>query len=124
MVHSETTSGIVNDIDSVGELVKSFGKSFIVDAMSSFGGIPVNMKNIDFLVSCSNKCIQGVPGFAFVIARKSELAATRGNARTLRCVTTAPLASPPLTLFPLSLSFSRQLNTPTPSIHLIQFEHS
>jgi len=53
--------------------------------MSSFGGIPIDVKEekIDFLISSSNKCIQGVPGFSFVIAKKSVLDATKGMARTL-----------------------------------------
>lgn len=85
MVHSETTSGILNDIASVGENVKKAGKVFIVDAMSSFGGvdIPVQEWGIDFLVSSANKCIQGVPGFSFIIARKSLLLESAGKARSL-----------------------------------------
>ena len=61
MVHSETTSGILNDIEAVGKVVKAAGKTFIVDAMSSFGGvdIPVADYGIDFLISSANKCIQG-----------------------------------------------------------------
>jgi 2-aminoethylphosphonate-pyruvate transaminase len=75
MVHSETTSGIVNNIEEIGQLCKKYNKSFIVDAMSSFGGIPIDFKasNIDFLVSSANKCIEGVPGFSFIIARKSAI---------------------------------------------------
>lgn len=85
MVHSETTSGILNDIEAVGRAVKRHGKVFIVDAMSSFGGvdIPVKEWGIDFLVSSANKCIQGVPGFSFIIARKDLLAASEGKARSL-----------------------------------------
>jgi len=58
---------------------------FIVDAMSSFGGMPLDVQGlgIDFLVSSSNKCIQGVPGFAYLIAKKSELQKCKGNARSL-----------------------------------------
>ena len=72
MVHSETTTGILNDIESVARVVKAKNRLFIVDAMSSFGGveIPVESLGIDFLVSSANKCIQGVPGFSFIIARK------------------------------------------------------
>lgn len=83
MVHSETTSGIVNDVESMGKIVQGCGRSFIVDAMSSFGGIPVKLDNIDYIVSSSNKCIEGIPGFSFCIARKAALAATEGNARSL-----------------------------------------
>ena len=85
MVHSETTSGILNDIQSVGKVVKEAGRVFIVDAMSSFGGmeIPVKDWEIDFLVSSANKCIQGVPGFSFIICRRDELLASEGKARSL-----------------------------------------
>ena len=85
MVHSETTSGILNDIKAVGEVVHKSGKVFIVDAMSSFGGVDIPMKDwgIDFLISSANKCIQGVPGFSFIIARKDLLLASKGKARSL-----------------------------------------
>ena len=85
MVHSETTSGILNDIEAVGRVVKERGRTFIVDAMSSFAGveIPVGKWGIDFLVSSANKCVQGVPGFSFIIARKDLLEASAGNARSL-----------------------------------------
>lgn len=67
MVHCETTSGILNDIESVAEKVKSLGKVFIVDAMSSFGGIDIDVKklNIDYIISSANKCIQGGTGIFF-----------------------------------------------------------
>ena len=85
MVHSETTSGILNDIEAVGKVVKERGRIFIVDAMSSFGGvdIPVADWGIDFIVSSANKCIQGVPGFSFIIARRDLLEASAGKARSL-----------------------------------------
>lgn len=85
MVHSETTSGILNDIASVAKVVKEKGKVFIVDAMSSFGGvdIPVEALGIDFIVSSANKCIQGVPGFSFIICRRSELMKCEGKAVSL-----------------------------------------
>lgn len=85
MVHSETTSGILNDIEAVGNVVRAAGKTFLVDAMSSFGGvdIPVADWGIDFLVSSANKCIQGVPGFSFIICRRDKLLASEGKARSL-----------------------------------------
>ncbi len=85
MVHSETTSGILNDIESVGKVVKEAGKTFIVDAMSSFGGvdIPVGEIGIDFIISSANKCIQGVPGFSFIICRRGALKECQGRARSL-----------------------------------------
>ena len=85
MVHSETTSGILNDVQAVAKVVKAAGKTFIVDAMSSFGGvdIPVGEWGIDFLISSANKCIQGVPGFSFILADRQKLEASAGTARSL-----------------------------------------
>ena len=85
IVHSETTSGILNDIESVAKVVKERNKVFIVDAMSSFGGVDIEVGKlgIDFIISSANKCIQGVPGFSFVIANKNLLLASRGKARSL-----------------------------------------
>lgn len=85
MVHCETTTGILNPVDSIGKAVKQQGRSFFVDAMSSFGAIPIGMKelDIDFLVSSANKCIEGVPGFSFVIAKRDSLLANEGHARSL-----------------------------------------
>ena len=85
IVHSETTSGILNDIASVAKVVKTAGRTFIVDAMSSFGGvdIPVGELGIDFIISSANKCIQGVPGFSFIICRRDKLIESKGKARSL-----------------------------------------
>ncbi|MBS7009611.1 2-aminoethylphosphonate--pyruvate transaminase [Anaerostipes sp.] len=85
MVHSETTSGILNDIASVSSVVKGHHKTFIVDAMSSFGGVDIQVGKlgIDFLISSANKCIQGVPGFSFIIADKKKLMNSKGKARSL-----------------------------------------
>lgn len=84
-VHCETTTGILNPIERYGEIVKQHGASYIVDAMSSFGAYPIDMAALgaDYLISSSNKCIEGVPGFSFTVARKTALLATRGYARTL-----------------------------------------
>ncbi len=85
MTHCETTTGILNDVESVGRIVKRLDKIFIVDAMSSFGGVPFDMEElgVDFMISSANKCIQGVPGFSFIIANKEELEKCRGRARSL-----------------------------------------
>ncbi|KAL6078791.1 2-aminoethylphosphonate--pyruvate transaminase [Balamuthia mandrillaris] len=88
MVHCETSSGMLNPVEAVGELLGRTGSkaSFFVDAMSSFGSIPLDFQRanrLDWLVSSANKCIQGVPGFAFIIARRAALEACRGRARSL-----------------------------------------
>ncbi|WP_342438865.1 2-aminoethylphosphonate--pyruvate transaminase [Paenibacillus sp. FSL L8-0436] len=84
-VHCETTTGILNPLEQLVQTIKGHGKIAIVDAMSSFGGIPVEVEEwgIDYLVSSSNKCIQGVPGFSFVLCNKDELAKCKHNARSL-----------------------------------------
>jgi 2-aminoethylphosphonate-pyruvate transaminase len=84
-VHCETTTGILNPIAAIGKIVKRHKREFIVDAMSSFGAISLNLAEdgIDYLISSANKCIEGVPGFAFVLARREALLASEGRARTL-----------------------------------------
>ncbi len=69
MVHHETTTGILNPMEKLSELTSKFGVKFIVDAMSSYAGIPIDLRNtsIDVLISSSNKCVQGIPGISFVI---------------------------------------------------------
>ena len=85
LVHCETSSGILNPLNEIGSVVKELGRTFIVDAMSSFGGIPLNVPEagIDFLISSANKCIEGVPGFSLVIADHEPLLAIDGRARTI-----------------------------------------
>lgn len=85
VVHSETTTGMLNPVEKIAEIVKRHGKCFIIDAMSSFGGIPIDIEamDVDFIISSANKCIQGVPGFGFIIAKKETLVGCRGQARSL-----------------------------------------
>lgn len=85
MVHHETTTGLLNPVHQVGDIAKKHGIKFIVDAMSSFAGeeLDVIKDNIDYCISSSNKCIQGMPGLSFVVARKEELEKTKDNARSV-----------------------------------------
>lgn len=85
VVHCETTTGVLNPLKEIAQVVKKHNKTFIVDAMSSFGGVPIDMYElgIDFMISSANKCIQGVPGFGFIIARRSILEKCKGVARSL-----------------------------------------
>lgn len=85
MVHCETTTGILNPLTVIGGICAARGLRFFVDAMSSFGAVPLNVPaaNIDYLVSSANKCIEGVPGFGFVLARREALLETEGWARSL-----------------------------------------
>ena len=85
IVHCETTSGIINPIQKIGQLAKESGRRYFVDSMSAFGAVAFDFGAccIDYLVSSANKCIEGVPGFGFAICRRTSLEATEGWARTL-----------------------------------------
>lgn len=85
VVHCETTTGILNPVERIGNLKGDYGFELIVDAMSTLGGLPCSMDslNADYLISSANKCIQGVPGFGLVIARRNQLQATHGRARSV-----------------------------------------
>ena len=85
VVHCETTSGILNPLERVAEVVQRHGCSLLIDAMSSFGALPVDSRKVRFdaIAASSNKCLQGVPGMGFCIARKSALTAAAGNAHSL-----------------------------------------
>jgi 2-aminoethylphosphonate-pyruvate transaminase len=85
IVHCETSSGILNPLREIAEVVEAHGKSLIIDAMSSFGAVPLSVDDIrfDVLVSSANKCIEGIPGFGFVIIRRAVLEAAKGRANSL-----------------------------------------
>lgn len=85
LVHCETSSGILNPLEAIAAVVKKHGKRFIVDAMSSFGGVPIDLEQVplDALISSANKCIEGVPGFGFVIIRRSVLEASAEQSHSL-----------------------------------------
>jgi 2-aminoethylphosphonate-pyruvate transaminase len=84
-IHCETTSGILNPIVVLGALAQKYGKGYLIDSMSAFGALPLDAQAIkpDAIAASSNKCIEGVPGLGFVIARKAALEKTAGNATTL-----------------------------------------
>lgn len=85
MIHCETTSGIVNPIEEIGQAVKLHDKVFMVDAMSSFGALPLDMvgQNIDVMVSSANKCLEGVPGFSYVVVKRDLLEASAGASHSI-----------------------------------------
>ncbi len=85
VVHCETTTGLLNPIREIGQVTAACHKILLVDAMSSFGAVPVQAADwgIDYVVSSSNKCIEGVPGFSFVIAKRDALERAKGYARSL-----------------------------------------
>ena len=99
LVYSETGSGIVHDVAAIGAVARRLGRRLIVDAVSAFGALPLDLSaqpEIDAAVFTSNKCLEGVPGMAFAVARIDRLEACAGNAgswsldlsehlRALRC---------------------------------------
>ena len=84
-VQCETTSGILNPVEKIAALAQRHGKRLLVDAMSAFGALPLDAKRVTFdaVAASSNKCLEGVPGLGFVIARTAALEKTKGNATTL-----------------------------------------
>ncbi len=90
-VHCETTSGLVNPLREIGLVVQKHRRRFIVDAISSFAAYPVGPGQaidfdagpIDHMAGSANKCIEGVPGFAFILSRKDAMERCAGNARSL-----------------------------------------
>ena len=87
IVHCETSSGVIHPVEEVGQAVAELlpTATYFVDAMSSFGAMPLSFQkgNIDFLVSSANKCIEGVPGFSFVVGKLEKLMQCKGWARSL-----------------------------------------
>ena len=85
LIHCETSTGILNPLAEIAEVVARHGKRLIIDAMSSFGALPIDARLVPFdaLVAASGKCLEGVPGMGFVFARKEALAAAAGNSHSL-----------------------------------------
>ncbi|HVZ02212.1 MAG TPA: 2-aminoethylphosphonate--pyruvate transaminase [Dongiaceae bacterium] len=85
IVHCETTSGILNPIAEVSDVVAAAGRKLLIDSMSAFGALPVDVKSVAFdaLAASSNKCIEGVPGLGVVLCRVAALEKTKGNAGSL-----------------------------------------
>ncbi|OLU33699.1 2-aminoethylphosphonate--pyruvate transaminase [Pseudomonas sp. PA15(2017)] len=85
LVHCETSSGILNPLREIAEVVKARGKGLIVDAMSSFGAVPLTVDKVPFdvVIASANKCIEGIPGFGFVIIRRALIEQSKGRAHSL-----------------------------------------
>jgi 2-aminoethylphosphonate-pyruvate transaminase len=85
VVHCETTSGVLNPIAEVARVVAAAGRRLLIDAMSAFGAIALDAKTVPFdaVAASSNKCIEGVPGLGFVLARVDALQQCQGNAPSL-----------------------------------------
>jgi 2-aminoethylphosphonate-pyruvate transaminase len=84
-VHCETTSGMLNPIERIAEITAAAGRRLLIDAMSSFGALPLDARVVPFdaVAASANKCLEGVPGVAFVLVRNEALLAAEGNAPAL-----------------------------------------
>jgi 2-aminoethylphosphonate-pyruvate transaminase len=84
-VYCETTSGILNPLRRISDIVARHDRGLLIDAMSAFGALPVDSKTIKFdaVVASSNKCLEGAPGMGFCIAREKALQETKGNSPSL-----------------------------------------
>jgi 2-aminoethylphosphonate-pyruvate transaminase len=85
VVHCETTSGILNPLSKVAEVVARHNRSLLIDSMSAFGALPVDAREIHFdaLMASSNKCLEGAPGVGFAVIRQSALEKCEGNSHSL-----------------------------------------
>jgi 2-aminoethylphosphonate-pyruvate transaminase len=85
LVHCETGAGVLNPLAEIAQVVAKHGKSLIVDAMSSFGAIEIDVRKspIDAVVGASGKCLEGVPGMGFVLVRRAVLEKCEGNSHSV-----------------------------------------
>ena len=85
VVHCETTSGILNPLEEVAEIVARHRRRLLIDSMSAFGALPLDAREIEFdaVVASSNKCLEGAPGMGFCVARESALIESEGNSPSL-----------------------------------------
>ncbi len=84
-VHCETGTGILNPLPKIAAIVEKRGRGLIIDAMSSYGAIPIDARSLRFdaLIAASGKCLEGVPGMGFIIARRTTLQGSAGNSHSL-----------------------------------------
>lgn len=84
-VHCETGTGLLNPLAEIARVVARQGRSLIIDAMSSFAAIEIDVRSMPFdaLIAASGKCLEGVPGMGFVIIRQTQLEASAGRCHSL-----------------------------------------
>jgi 2-aminoethylphosphonate-pyruvate transaminase len=85
MIHCETGAGVWNPLQEVADVCAKHGKGLIVDAMSSFGALPIDAREtrFDALIAASGKCLEGVPGMGFVFIRKAVIDGCAGQSQSL-----------------------------------------
>ncbi|EBO9655722.1 2-aminoethylphosphonate--pyruvate transaminase [Salmonella enterica subsp. enterica] len=85
LVHCETSVGIINPLNDIAQIVATKGRRLLVDAMSSFGALPIDVRQApcDAVIAASGKCLEGVPGMGFVLAHKATLLDCKNQAHSL-----------------------------------------
>jgi 2-aminoethylphosphonate-pyruvate transaminase len=85
LIHCETTTGMLNPLQEVAEAVAQAGRKLVVDAMSSFGALPIDAARTPFeaVIAASGKCLEGAPGMGFILADEKDLLASAGNSHSL-----------------------------------------
>ena len=85
IVQCETTTGLLNPVEPVARAVADAGRVLIVDAMASFGALPLDLgaSRVGAVLASSNKCLEGPPGIAFALVDRDLLAASRGRSPSL-----------------------------------------
>jgi 2-aminoethylphosphonate-pyruvate transaminase len=111
LVHHETTTGLLNPVAAIGEIVRQYGRVMLVDSISGLGGETLDLATagIDLCVGTANKCIQGLPGVSFVLVKTTDMERMR--------------ALPPRTLYlhlPMLYTHQERESTPfTPAIQVM-----
>lgn len=85
VIYVETSTGILNPLQQIADIVHAAGRRLIIDAMSAFGALPLDSRSLRFdaVIASSNKCLEGVPGMGFVLARRTALMEAEGNSHSL-----------------------------------------
>lgn len=85
LCHVETSTGALNPIEEIAAVARARGKKVIIDAVASFGGIPIDVEALDLeaLIISPNKCFESVPGIGIVIARRTTLEEAEGRSVSL-----------------------------------------
>lgn len=76
MVHHETTTGLINPVKEIAQVVEAQHRVFVLDSVSGLGGESVDIPGagLALVAGTAGKCIQGFPGVSFVLIRRSFLA--------------------------------------------------
>ncbi len=85
LVHCETTTGLLNPLREVAEVVSGHGRALLLDAMASFGALPIDLAStpLTAVMASSNKCLEGTPGLGFALISNQALASAEGVCASL-----------------------------------------